>query len=72
RKKAESGLNDMSRYQMMLLMLESGRYHSTARHIDRYCRTLYPVVFLLFLIIYYFVITEGDETKCLQRSSDEL
>ncbi|VBB27718.1 unnamed protein product [Acanthocheilonema viteae] len=72
RKKAESGVDDMSRYQMMLLMLESGRYHSTARHIDKYCRTLYPVVFLLFLIIYYFVITEGDETKCLQRANDEL
>ncbi|CAG9534859.1 unnamed protein product [Cercopithifilaria johnstoni] len=72
RKKAESGVDDMSRYQMMLLMLESGRYHSTARNIDRYCRTLYPVVFLLFLLIYYFVIIEGDETKCLRRTNDEL
>uniref|UniRef100_A0A915PRP2 Uncharacterized protein n=1 Tax=Setaria digitata TaxID=48799 RepID=A0A915PRP2_9BILA len=72
RRKAEAGVDDMSRYQMMLLMLKSSRYHSIARHIDRYCRTLYPVVFLLFLIIYYFVITEGDETKCLQRVNDEL
>ncbi|VDM94010.1 unnamed protein product, partial [Onchocerca ochengi] len=71
RLKAEADLDDISRYQMMLLMLESSRYHSTARNIDKYCRTLYPVVFLVFLIIYYFVITEGDETKCLQRINDE-
>ncbi|EFO19935.1 hypothetical protein LOAG_08553 [Loa loa] len=36
RKKAEADVSDMSRYQIMMLMLQSSRYHSTARHIDRY------------------------------------
>lgn len=67
----EGGVEEMSQYQMMLLMLDSSRYHIVARRIDKYCRTLYPIIFLLFLIIYYFVITEGEETKCLQRTHDE-
>ncbi|KAM3718381.1 Glycine receptor subunit beta-type [Dirofilaria immitis] len=43
RLKAEAGVDDISRYQIMLLMLKSSRYHSTARNIDKYCRTLYPI-----------------------------
>uniref|UniRef100_A0A9J2P5T0 Neurotransmitter-gated ion-channel ligand-binding domain-containing protein n=1 Tax=Ascaris lumbricoides TaxID=6252 RepID=A0A9J2P5T0_ASCLU len=66
RKKAEEGAGHIPRFHLMNLMLKSKRYHKLARNMDTYCKVLYPVIFLLFLIIYRFVIIEGDETKCLR------
>ncbi|VDN04426.1 unnamed protein product [Thelazia callipaeda] len=67
-KKAENHSNFISHYHIMILL--ANYYQTVARQIDKYSRTLYPAIFLLFLIIYYFVIIEGDEMKCIQQSGN--
>nr|CDJ82424.1 unnamed protein product [Haemonchus contortus] len=51
--------------EMMLLKAE--RYHKTGRYLDIFCRVFYPLSFLLFLIMYYFVFTEGRQDDCINR-----
>ncbi|GMT09414.1 hypothetical protein PFISCL1PPCAC_711 [Pristionchus fissidentatus] len=58
---------DNNRYRSMLLLLESRKYHKWARNLDSFCKVMYPVIFLIFLMIYAFVITEGPEDKCLRK-----
>ncbi|KAK6011127.1 hypothetical protein OSTOST_23799 [Ostertagia ostertagi] len=67
RRKCEENLEDYNKYKIMLLMLRSRYYHRTARKVDEFCKVMYPVTFLLFLMIYVFVIIQGDEDKCLQK-----
>lgn len=38
-----------------------------SHHINCF-KVMYPVTFLIFLMIYNFVITEGEEDKCLRKS----
>jgi len=32
---------------------------------------MYPVIFIIFLFIYVFVVIEGEENKCLQNELNE-
>ncbi|GMS78597.1 hypothetical protein PENTCL1PPCAC_772, partial [Pristionchus entomophagus] len=66
KKQSEEAL-EHSRYQAMILLLESRKYHRYARNLDSFCKVMYPVIFLIFLMFYYFVITEGPEDKCLRK-----
>ncbi|VDM47377.1 unnamed protein product [Toxocara canis] len=66
RKEAEEGLDHIPRFQVMKLMLKSKRCHRMARTVDTYCKAFYPVILVLFLIVYRLVIIEGEETKCLR------
>jgi len=56
----------LSVHKVTRLMLESKRYHSWARGLDDFFKVMYPVIFLIFLFCYIFVIIEGDENKCLR------
>ncbi|KAK5968337.1 hypothetical protein GCK32_005056, partial [Trichostrongylus colubriformis] len=50
-----------------LMLLKAERYHKTGRYLDNFCRVFYPLSFLLFLIMYYFVFTEGRQDDCINR-----
>ncbi|CAP39716.2 Protein CBR-LGC-44 [Caenorhabditis briggsae] len=63
RLKSESNLDGYSKYQVTKSMLLSRYYHRMARQIDTFCKVMYPVIFILFLMFYVFVITQGDERK---------
>ncbi|PAV56919.1 hypothetical protein WR25_15761 isoform D [Diploscapter pachys] len=43
------------------LLEKAKRYHKTGRYLDNFCRVFYPLSFVLFLIMYYFVFTEGRQ-----------
>ncbi|GMR57798.1 hypothetical protein PMAYCL1PPCAC_27993, partial [Pristionchus mayeri] len=66
-KKQSDAEIDNSRYQSMILLLKSRKYHKYARNLDSFCKVMYPVIFLIFVMIYYFIITEGPEDKCLRK-----
>ncbi|WKY09629.1 hypothetical protein Q1695_002186 [Nippostrongylus brasiliensis] len=69
RKKCETNVGEYSKYKVMFLMLRSRYYHRLARNFDEFCKVMYPVTFILFLMIYYFVIIQGNEDKCLRNSA---
>ncbi|CAI4223526.1 unnamed protein product [Auanema sp. JU1783] len=68
RKKCEKNVDEFSRYKIAMMMLNSHYYHKLGRNLDTFCKVMYPVFFLLFLMIYGFVITQGDEDKCIQNN----
>uniref|UniRef100_A0A914Y7G5 Uncharacterized protein n=1 Tax=Panagrolaimus superbus TaxID=310955 RepID=A0A914Y7G5_9BILA len=47
------------------MLNKASRYHKTGRYLDNFCRVFYPLSFLLFLIMYYFVFTEGRQDDCI-------
>ncbi|KAE9550514.1 hypothetical protein FO519_006265 [Halicephalobus sp. NKZ332] len=49
------------------MLNKANRYHKTGRYLDNFCRVFYPLSFVLFLIMYYFVFTEGRQDSCLSR-----
>ncbi|CAJ0588564.1 unnamed protein product [Cylicocyclus nassatus] len=65
RRRCEDNLDEFSNYKIMYMMQRSRRYHHLARECDAFCKVMYPVVFVLFLIIYGFVIIQGEENKCV-------
>ncbi|EGT60279.1 hypothetical protein CAEBREN_32132 [Caenorhabditis brenneri] len=65
--KTENNLDGYSKYQVTKSMLLSRYYHRMARQIDTFCKVMYPVIFILFLMFYAFVITQGDERKCIKN-----
>ncbi|KAK5968573.1 Ligand-Gated ion Channel [Trichostrongylus colubriformis] len=67
RRKCEDNIDNYSKYEIMQLMLRSRYYHRVARKFDEFCKVMYPVTFVLFLMIYAFVIIQGDEDKCLRQ-----
>ncbi|VDL86494.1 unnamed protein product [Nippostrongylus brasiliensis] len=50
-----------------MMLLKAKRYHKTGRYLDNFCRVFYPLSFVLFLIMYYFVFTEGRQDDCINR-----
>lgn len=49
------------------MLYQKAKLRSTlARMLDKYCKVLYPVIFIIFVIIYIFVITDGEENKCIR------
>ncbi|RCN49389.1 Cation transporter family protein [Ancylostoma caninum] len=59
--------SDMTEDQRDMMMQKAKRYHKTGRYLDNFCRVFYPLSFLLFLIMYYFVFTEGRQDDCINR-----
>ncbi|VDN43395.1 unnamed protein product [Gongylonema pulchrum] len=50
------------------LMLENAeQYHKRGRYLDNFCRVFYPLAFFIFLLVYYFVITEGRQDDCVRH-----
>lgn len=41
------------------MVLESKRLHKLARFLDEFFKVLYPVIFVVFLLIYCFVVIQG-------------
>ncbi|CAB3398562.1 unnamed protein product [Caenorhabditis bovis] len=66
--KCERNLEGYGKYQLTKSLLLSRYYHKLARQVDTFCKVMYPVIFALFLMFYSFVITQGDEKKCLQNN----
>uniref|UniRef100_A0A8R1DHR9 Uncharacterized protein n=2 Tax=Caenorhabditis japonica TaxID=281687 RepID=A0A8R1DHR9_CAEJA len=50
-----------------VLLQKATRYHKTGRYLDNFCRVFYPLSFILFLFMYYFVFTEGRQDDCMNR-----
>ncbi|KAK6758998.1 hypothetical protein RB195_016303 [Necator americanus] len=67
RRKCENNVDEYSNYKIMYMMLRSRRYHRIARDCDNFCKVMYPVTFVLFLLIYGFVIIQGEENKCVSQ-----
>ncbi|KAL6743466.1 hypothetical protein Aduo_016502 [Ancylostoma duodenale] len=67
RLKCENNVDEYSNYKLVYMMLQSRRYHRLARNCDSFCKVMYPVTFVLFLIIYGFVIIQGEENKCVSQ-----
>uniref|UniRef100_A0A914GYL4 Uncharacterized protein n=1 Tax=Globodera rostochiensis TaxID=31243 RepID=A0A914GYL4_GLORO len=66
RKTVVEKAGELSASKAIILMMDSRRYHRLARSLDEFFKVMYPVIFVVFLIIYIFVVIEGDEQKCLQ------
>ncbi|CAI5442791.1 unnamed protein product [Caenorhabditis angaria] len=49
------------------LLQKATKYHKTGRYLDNFCRVFYPLSFILFLFMYYFVFTEGSQEDCMKR-----
>uniref|UniRef100_A0AC35TLJ4 RING-type domain-containing protein n=1 Tax=Rhabditophanes sp. KR3021 TaxID=114890 RepID=A0AC35TLJ4_9BILA len=49
------------------LLKKAQYYHRLARMSDNVCRVFYPVTFILFLMMYFFIYTEGRQDDCLTR-----
>lgn len=47
------------------LLIDSRIYHNLGRALDDYFKVLYPLISIIFLFIYVFIIIEGDENKCI-------
>uniref|UniRef100_A0A914UNG4 Uncharacterized protein n=1 Tax=Plectus sambesii TaxID=2011161 RepID=A0A914UNG4_9BILA len=43
------------------------RYHKVGRYLDNFCRVFFPLSFAMFLVMYFFVFTEGAQDDCLSR-----
>ncbi|EPB78002.1 Neurotransmitter-gated ion-channel ligand binding domain protein [Ancylostoma ceylanicum] len=67
RRKCENNVDEYSNYKLVYMMLRSRRFHRLARNCDTFCKVMYPVTFVLFLIIYGFVIIQGEENKCVSQ-----
>ncbi|MCP9264052.1 Glycine receptor subunit alphaZ1 [Dirofilaria immitis] len=51
-----------------LMLVRAEQYHKRGRYLDNLCRLFYPIGFLIFLIAYYFVFTEGRQDDCVPNS----
>ncbi|CAD6191802.1 unnamed protein product [Caenorhabditis auriculariae] len=67
RKWAGRKKSDMTEEIREALMTKATRYHKTGRYLDNFCRVFYPLSFILFLFMYYFVFTEGRQDDCMNR-----
>ncbi|MFH4976208.1 hypothetical protein AB6A40_002917 [Gnathostoma spinigerum] len=56
---------ELTQEALLSLTVRAKNYHKTGRDLDNFCRVLYPLCFVMFLIMYYFVITEGRQDSCL-------
>ncbi|CAD5209660.1 unnamed protein product [Bursaphelenchus okinawaensis] len=67
RKSANKKRTDLTQEYKDALVHKAERYHKTGRYLDNFCRIFYPLTFLLFLIMYYFVFTEGRQDDCISQ-----
>uniref|UniRef100_A0A914L9P3 Glutamate-gated chloride channel n=1 Tax=Meloidogyne incognita TaxID=6306 RepID=A0A914L9P3_MELIC len=62
---------EISAYKISILLSESQMHHRNALRLDTFFKVMYPVIFIIFLFIYVFVVIEGEENKCLQNELNE-
>ncbi|CAJ0582733.1 unnamed protein product, partial [Mesorhabditis spiculigera] len=67
KKKALANEEAFGKYMLAKMLVKSRRFHKIARDFDTFCKVMYPVTFILFLMIYRFVIIEGDDNKCIRE-----
>ncbi|KAI6240539.1 Glycine receptor subunit alphaZ1 [Aphelenchoides fujianensis] len=67
RKNANKKRSDLTQEYKDALVHKADRYHKTGQYLDKFCRAAYPLLFILFLIMYYFVFTEGRQDDCISR-----
>ncbi|KAK0394170.1 hypothetical protein QR680_000601 [Steinernema hermaphroditum] len=65
RKWATKKRSEVSQEARDSMMNKANRYHKTGRYLDNFCRVFYPLSFFMFLILYYFVFTEGRQDDCI-------
>ncbi|GMR39670.1 hypothetical protein PMAYCL1PPCAC_09865, partial [Pristionchus mayeri] len=68
RKYAAKKRSDINEETKEAILRKADRYHKTGRYLDNFCRVFYPLSFALFLILYYFVYTEGRQDDCINRN----
>ncbi|GMS87137.1 hypothetical protein PENTCL1PPCAC_9312, partial [Pristionchus entomophagus] len=68
RKYAAKKRSDINEETKEAILRKADRYHKTGRYLDNFCRVFYPLSFALFLIMYYFVYTEGRQDDCINRN----
>ena len=66
KKYLEENAETLSVYDAAKIANKSIAYHRYGRGLDSFFKVMYPIIFILFLIIYRFVIIEGAENKCLR------
>uniref|UniRef100_A0A914QP88 Uncharacterized protein n=1 Tax=Panagrolaimus davidi TaxID=227884 RepID=A0A914QP88_9BILA len=66
RKHIEERAETLSVYEVTKLAKRSAWCHRYGRGLDSFFKIMYPLIFVIFLIIYRFVIIEGDENKCIR------
>lgn len=49
------------------LLNKASKYHRLGRKFDNLCRVFYPITFILFLMMYFFIYTEGRQDDCISR-----
>ncbi|KAI6238465.1 Glycine receptor subunit alphaZ1 [Aphelenchoides fujianensis] len=67
RKNANKKRSDLTQEYKDALVHKADRFHKTGQYLDKFCRAAYPLLFILFLIMYYFVFTEGRQDDCISR-----
>uniref|UniRef100_A0A915Q0D9 Neurotransmitter-gated ion-channel ligand-binding domain-containing protein n=1 Tax=Setaria digitata TaxID=48799 RepID=A0A915Q0D9_9BILA len=65
RKSAAKKKSELTEQSRELMLARAERYHKRGRYLDNFCRLFYPLAFLIFLIAYYFVFTEGRQNDCV-------
>ncbi|KAH7714652.1 CRE-LGC-44 protein [Aphelenchoides avenae] len=70
KKYVDQKLEELSVREAQRLLQESKYLHRWGRGLDSFFKVAYPVIFLIFLIIYYFIIIQGAEDKCLREGQD--
>ncbi|CAG9532178.1 unnamed protein product [Cercopithifilaria johnstoni] len=65
RKSAEKKKSVLTEQSRELMLARAEQYHKRGRYLDNFCRLFYPLGFLIFLIVYYFVFTEGRQNDCV-------
>uniref|UniRef100_A0A915M6W7 Neurotransmitter-gated ion-channel transmembrane domain-containing protein n=1 Tax=Meloidogyne javanica TaxID=6303 RepID=A0A915M6W7_MELJA len=62
--KKRRGTLELSREAREDMSERADKYHKIGRYLDNCCRVFYPLSFALFLILYYFMLTEGRQDDC--------
>ncbi|KAK6104391.1 Neurotransmitter-gated ion-channel ligand binding domain family protein [Brugia pahangi] len=65
RKSAAKKKSELTEQSRELMLARAEQYHKRGRYLDNFCRLFYPLGFLIFLIAYYFVFTEGRQNDCV-------
>uniref|UniRef100_A0A7E4UTG2 Neur_chan_LBD domain-containing protein n=1 Tax=Panagrellus redivivus TaxID=6233 RepID=A0A7E4UTG2_PANRE len=66
KEKVKNNAEYLSLYETTKLLNYSANYHRYGRGLDALFKILYPLIFVMFLIIYRFIIIEGAENKCIR------
>ncbi|VDK84157.1 unnamed protein product, partial [Onchocerca ochengi] len=68
KKSAAKKKSELTEHSRELMLARAEQYHKRGRYLDNFCRLFYPLGFLIFLLAYYFVFTEGRQNDCVPNS----